>query len=61
VVVPGGLLAPQRTPSPLEQFALSTQCEFASAGPGSQISEDVRQNKLRLVAEVADRVWGIIG
>ena len=43
---------------PREQLALSTQCGFASAGPGNQISEDARENKLRMVAEVADRVWG---
>src|SRR5690349_13945225 len=43
---------------PLEQLALSTQCGFASAGPGNQISEDAQENKLRLVGEVADRVWG---
>src|SRR3989440_575578 len=43
---------------PLEQLALSTQCGFASAGPGNQISEDAQENKLRLVGEVAARVWG---
>jgi hypothetical protein len=43
---------------PLEQLALSTQCGFASAGPGNQISEDAQENKLRLVGEVADRIWG---
>ena len=43
---------------PLDQLALSTQCGFASAGPGNQISEDAQENKLRLVGEVADRVWG---
>jgi len=42
---------------PREQLALSTQCGFASAGPGNAISEDAQENKLRLVAEVADRVW----
>ena len=42
---------------PREQLALSTQCGFASAGPGNQISEDAQENKLRLVAEVADRIW----
>jgi 5-methyltetrahydropteroyltriglutamate--homocysteine methyltransferase len=42
---------------PRDQLALSTQCGFASAGPGNAISEDAQQNKLRLVAEVADRVW----
>ena len=44
---------------PLEQLALSTQCGFASAGPGNQISEDAQENKLRLVGEVADRVLGL--
>jgi 5-methyltetrahydropteroyltriglutamate--homocysteine methyltransferase len=42
---------------PREQLALSTQCGFASAGPGNAISEDDQENKLRLVGEVADRVW----
>jgi 5-methyltetrahydropteroyltriglutamate--homocysteine methyltransferase len=40
-----------------DQLALSTQCGFASAGPGNAISEDAQENKLRLVGEVADRVW----
>jgi len=43
---------------PREQLALSTQCGFASAGPGNAISEDAQENKLRLVGEVAERVWG---
>ena len=43
---------------PREQLALSTQCGFASAGPGNQISEGGQENKLRLVAEVASSVWG---
>jgi methionine synthase II (cobalamin-independent) len=43
---------------PREQLALSTQCGFASAGPGNAISEDAQENKLRLVGEVAGRVWG---
>src|SRR6516165_11064485 len=42
---------------PRDQLALSTQCGFASAGPGNAISEDAQENKLRLVAEVANRVW----
>jgi methionine synthase II (cobalamin-independent) len=46
---------------PREQLALSTQCGFASAGPGNAISEGAQENKLRLVAEVADRVWGTSG
>jgi 5-methyltetrahydropteroyltriglutamate--homocysteine methyltransferase len=42
---------------PRQQLALSTQCGFASAGPGNAISESAQENKLRLVSEVADRVW----
>ena len=42
---------------PRDQLALSTQCGFASAGPGNAISEAAEQQKLRLVAEVAERVW----
>ncbi|HET9974849.1 MAG TPA: cobalamin-independent methionine synthase II family protein [Streptosporangiaceae bacterium] len=42
---------------PREQLALSTQCGFASAGPGNAISEGAQENKLRLVGEVAARVW----
>jgi 5-methyltetrahydropteroyltriglutamate--homocysteine methyltransferase len=42
---------------PREQLALSTQCGFASAGPGNVISEGAQENKLRLVGEVPDRVW----
>ena len=42
---------------PREQLALSTQCGFASAGPGNAISEGAQENKLRRVGEVADRVW----
>jgi 5-methyltetrahydropteroyltriglutamate--homocysteine methyltransferase len=43
---------------PRDQLALSTQCGFASAGPGNAISEDAQEKKLRLVAEVAARAWG---
>jgi 5-methyltetrahydropteroyltriglutamate--homocysteine methyltransferase len=42
---------------PREQLALSTQCGFASAGPGNAISEGAQENKLRLVGEVANRLW----
>jgi len=42
---------------PREQLALSTQCGFASAGPGNAIGEGAQENKLRLVSEVASRVW----
>jgi 5-methyltetrahydropteroyltriglutamate--homocysteine methyltransferase len=43
---------------PRDQLAVSTQCGFASAGPGNAISEGAQENKLRLVADVADRAWG---
>ncbi len=42
---------------PHEQLALSAQCGFASAGPGNAISESAQENKLRLVSELANRVW----
>src|SRR5262249_13897943 len=32
---------------PRQQLALSTQCGFASAGPGNAISEGAQENKLR--------------
>jgi 5-methyltetrahydropteroyltriglutamate--homocysteine methyltransferase len=43
---------------PLEQLALSPQCGFASTMEGNLLSEDDQWAKLRLVAEVARRVWG---
>lgn len=42
---------------PREQMALSTQCGFASIAIGNPITEAVQEAKLRLVAEVAHRVW----
>jgi len=42
-----------------DQLAVSTQCGFAPVVTGpNPISEEVQEAKLRLVAEVADRVWG---
>jgi methionine synthase II (cobalamin-independent) len=43
---------------PRDQLALSTQCGFASAGPGNAITEDAQEKKLHLIAEVAARAWG---
>jgi 5-methyltetrahydropteroyltriglutamate--homocysteine methyltransferase len=43
---------------PREQLAISTQCGFASAGPGNAITEAEQTAKLRLVADVADAAWG---
>ncbi len=42
---------------PLERLALSTQCGFASVAKGNDISAESQERKLRLVAEVARRVW----
>lgn len=43
---------------PREQLALSTQCGFASVWQGNPLDEAAQEAKLRLVAEVAHRVWG---
>jgi 5-methyltetrahydropteroyltriglutamate--homocysteine methyltransferase len=43
---------------PRDQLALSTQCGFASAGPGNAINEDAQEKKLHLIADVAARAWG---
>jgi 5-methyltetrahydropteroyltriglutamate--homocysteine methyltransferase len=43
---------------PLERLALSPQCGFASMAEGNIIAEDEQWAKLRLVADVARRVWG---
>ncbi len=42
---------------PREQMALSTQCGFNSGVSGNPIGEAAQERKLRLVAEVARRVW----
>jgi 5-methyltetrahydropteroyltriglutamate--homocysteine methyltransferase len=42
---------------PREQLALSTQCGFASVIQGNPISEAAQEAKLRLVVDVAQRVW----
>jgi 5-methyltetrahydropteroyltriglutamate--homocysteine methyltransferase len=42
---------------PREQLALSTQCGFASVAQGNPINEAAQEAKLRLVVDVARRVW----
>ena len=44
--------------APIEQFCLSPQCGFASTEEGNLLSEPEQWEKLRLVTEVADTVWG---
>lgn len=43
---------------PLERLAISTQCGFASVAMGNEITERTQEDKLRLVAKTARRVWG---
>jgi methionine synthase II (cobalamin-independent) len=43
---------------PRDQLALSPQCGFASGIKGNPLDETTQERKLRLVAEVAHRVWG---
>jgi 5-methyltetrahydropteroyltriglutamate--homocysteine methyltransferase len=42
---------------PREQLALSTQCGFGTVWEGNPISEATEAAKLRLVADIAHRVW----
>lgn len=42
---------------PREQMALSTQCGFASVLAGNPIKDETQPAKLRLVAEIAHRLW----
>jgi methionine synthase II (cobalamin-independent) len=42
----------------LERLGISTQCGFSSTLPGANLTtEDVQEQKLELVAEVAHAVW----
>jgi 5-methyltetrahydropteroyltriglutamate--homocysteine methyltransferase len=42
---------------PREQLGLSTQCGFGTVWEGNPIPETVQEAKLRLVADIARRVW----
>lgn len=44
--------------APLEQLALSPQCGFSSTVHGNNIAIEDQRNKLRLVIETAQDVWG---
>ena len=46
------------TLAPLDQLAVSTQCGFASTWAGNSLTEHDQWAKLRLVGDVARRVWG---
>jgi 5-methyltetrahydropteroyltriglutamate--homocysteine methyltransferase len=43
---------------PMEQLAISPQCGFSSTVHGNDISAEAQAAKLRLVVQVAGRVWG---
>ena len=44
--------------APLEQLALSPQCGFSSTVHGNNIAVQAQRDKLRLVGETAQEVWG---
>ena len=43
---------------PLERLAISTQCGFASVAKGNNLTHKNQEQKLKLVASIAKRVWG---
>ncbi len=43
---------------PLERLCLSPQCGFASTEEGNILSEEEQWNKLSLIKEIAEEVWG---
>ena len=43
---------------PLERLCLSPQCGFASCEIGNKLTELEQWNKLKLVKEIAETVWG---
>jgi 5-methyltetrahydropteroyltriglutamate--homocysteine methyltransferase len=44
--------------APLEQFALSPQCGFASTEEGNILAEDEQWAKFRMIVELSNEVWG---
>ncbi|KQP22573.1 5-methyltetrahydropteroyltriglutamate--homocysteine S-methyltransferase [Pseudorhodoferax sp. Leaf267] len=44
--------------APMEQLALSPQCGFSSTVHGNNIAVQAQRDKLRLVVETAQEVWG---
>jgi 5-methyltetrahydropteroyltriglutamate--homocysteine methyltransferase len=42
----------------LKQLCLSPQCGFASTEEGNVLAEDEQWAKLRMIVELADKVWG---
>jgi 5-methyltetrahydropteroyltriglutamate--homocysteine methyltransferase len=46
--------------APIEQLALSPQCGFASTVHGNDITTEQQAEKIRLVVDVAEEVWGSV-
>jgi 5-methyltetrahydropteroyltriglutamate--homocysteine methyltransferase len=44
--------------APLEQFALSPQCGFASTEEGNILAEEEQWAKFRMIVELSNEVWG---
>jgi 5-methyltetrahydropteroyltriglutamate--homocysteine methyltransferase len=44
--------------APLDQFCLSPQCGFSSTVHGNDIELEAQRNKMRLIVETAQEVWG---
>jgi 5-methyltetrahydropteroyltriglutamate--homocysteine methyltransferase len=42
----------------VEQLCLSPQCGFSSTVEGNALTREQQADKLRLVVELADEVWG---
>jgi 5-methyltetrahydropteroyltriglutamate--homocysteine methyltransferase len=42
----------------IDQLGISPQCGFASTEEGNEISEDEQAEKLELLVETAERIWG---
>ena len=42
----------------LDQLCLSPQCGFASTEEGNVLAEEEQWAKLRMIVELADKVWG---
>ena len=42
----------------IEQLCLSPQCGFASTEEGNVLAEEEQWAKLRMIAELAQEVWG---
>ena len=42
----------------IDQLCLSPQCGFSSTVEGNVLSREQQADKLRLIVEIADEVWG---